>query len=118
MRAIASTDSSVQVKSDFVNEESLSTKTKPSLAFPCYYCGPVGSSVHHTLSAMAAEITGLVLGALGISGLFTACIENLDIVMRARHFERDFDLLCAKVILMPVPRGHFAGYTRMPIGPR
>jgi len=105
------------MESDFVNEESLPTKSKPSLTFPCYYCGPVDSSVHHTLSAMAAEITSLVLGALGISGLFTACINNFDIVVKAWHFGRDFDLLCIKV-LMPVPRDHFAGYMRMPIGPR
>ncbi|KAH8886438.1 hypothetical protein GQ53DRAFT_658173, partial [Thozetella sp. PMI_491] len=46
-----------------------------------------------------AEPVGIVLGVLGISGLFTACIENFDIVVRARNFGEEFDLLCTQLSL-------------------
>jgi hypothetical protein len=46
---------------------------------------------------MAEAVAGLVLGALGVAGLFTACIENFDIVVRARNFGEEFDLLCTQV---------------------
>ncbi|KAK7972218.1 ubiquitin-conjugating enzyme E2-16 kDa- variant 1 [Apiospora saccharicola] len=45
-----------------------------------------------------AEIVGLALGVLGIAGLFTSCIENFDIIVRAKDFGEDFDLLCTQVI--------------------
>ncbi|KAL2670080.1 hypothetical protein Neosp_014961 [[Neocosmospora] mangrovei] len=48
------------------------------------------------------EATGLVLGALGISGLFTACIQNFDIVVKSRHFGQEFDLLCTQLALQRV----------------
>ena len=44
-----------------------------------------------------AEVAGLAIGVLGITGLFTACIENFDIVVRARNFSEDFDLSCTQV---------------------
>lgn len=43
------------------------------------------------------EVAGLALGVLGIAGLFTSCIENFDIVVRAKDFGEDFDLLCTQV---------------------
>jgi len=46
-----------------------------------------------------AEAAGLVFGVLGVSGLFTACIENFDIVVKARAFGEEFDLLCTLVSL-------------------
>ncbi|KAK8876817.1 hypothetical protein PGQ11_001763 [Apiospora arundinis] len=45
-----------------------------------------------------AEAAGLALGALGIAGLFSTCIESFDIVMRAKDFGEDFDLLCTQRI--------------------
>ncbi|KAK7971455.1 hypothetical protein PG989_016471 [Apiospora arundinis] len=45
-----------------------------------------------------AEAAGLALGVLGIAGLFTSCIENFDIVVRAKDFGEDFDLLCTQRI--------------------
>ncbi|KAK8092805.1 ubiquitin-conjugating enzyme e2-16kda [Apiospora kogelbergensis] len=47
-----------------------------------------------------AEVAGLALGVLGIAGLFTSCIENFDIVMRAKDFGVDFDLLCTLVTIV------------------
>ncbi len=44
-----------------------------------------------------AEAAGLVLGVLGISGLFAACVENFDIVVRGKKFSREFELLCTQV---------------------
>ncbi len=38
-----------------------------------------------------AEAVGLALGVLGIPGLFIGCIENFDIVVKAKHFGEDFD---------------------------
>ncbi len=43
------------------------------------------------------EVAGLVLGGLGIAGLFKACVENFDIVVRAKDFSEEFDLLCTQV---------------------
>lgn len=45
-----------------------------------------------------AEVAGLALGVLGIAGLFTSCIENFDIIVRAKDFGEDFYLLCTQVI--------------------
>ena len=43
------------------------------------------------------EPAGLVLGALGIAGLFKSCVDNFDIIVRAREFSEEFDLLCTEV---------------------
>ena len=52
------------------------------------------------------EAAGLVLGALGIAGLFTTAVENFDIIVRARDFGNEFDLLCTQVLYARcVPRG-------------
>ncbi|KAK1759699.1 hypothetical protein QBC47DRAFT_357538 [Echria macrotheca] len=48
------------------------------------------------------EVAGLVLGTLGIAGLFKSCIENFDIVVRAKDFSEEFDLLCAKQIRLVI----------------
>ncbi|OTB09425.1 hypothetical protein M426DRAFT_6697 [Hypoxylon sp. CI-4A] len=49
-----------------------------------------------------AEIAGLALGVLGIAGLFTSCIENFDIVIRAREFSEEFELLCTQLALQQI----------------
>ncbi|KAK6857310.1 ubiquitin-conjugating enzyme [Apiospora arundinis] len=49
-----------------------------------------------------AEVAGLALGMLGIAGLFTSCIENFDIVVRAKDFGEDFDLLCTHLSLQRI----------------
>lgn len=46
-----------------------------------------------------AEIAGLILGTIGISGLFSACIESFDIVVSGKHFSDDYEQLCALVSL-------------------
>lgn len=43
------------------------------------------------------EPVGLAIGVLGIAGLFKSCIDNFDIVVKAREFGADFDLLCTQV---------------------
>jgi hypothetical protein len=40
---------------------------------------------------------GVAFGALAITGLFKSCVENFDIVVRARSFSEEFDLLCTLV---------------------
>ncbi len=55
-----------------------------------------------------AEIAGLALGVLGIAGLFKSCVENFDIVVRAREYSKEFERLCTIVsptcdALMVVP---------------
>ncbi|KAJ9155413.1 hypothetical protein NKR23_g2072 [Pleurostoma richardsiae] len=49
-----------------------------------------------------AEAAGLVLGALGIAGLFKSCVDNFDIVVRARNFSEEFDLLCTELSLQQI----------------
>jgi hypothetical protein len=44
-----------------------------------------------------AEAAGLALGVMGIASLFTTCVECFDIVVRARDFSEEFDLLCTQV---------------------
>lgn len=44
-----------------------------------------------------SEIAGLALGALGIAGLFKSCVENFDIVVRARDCSEEFERLCTVV---------------------
>ncbi|KAK0725113.1 prion-inhibition and propagation-domain-containing protein [Lasiosphaeris hirsuta] len=48
------------------------------------------------------EVAGLVLGTLGIAGLFKSCVENFDIVVRAKDFSEEFDLLCTQLSLQRV----------------
>jgi hypothetical protein len=44
-----------------------------------------------------AELAGLTIGIFGIAGLFSACVENFDIVVRAKSFSDEFDFLCTQV---------------------
>ncbi|RYP92409.1 hypothetical protein DL770_001509 [Monosporascus sp. CRB-9-2] len=46
-----------------------------------------------------AEIAGLTLSVLGIAGLFKACIDNFDIVVRAREFSQEFEYLCTELAI-------------------
>ncbi|KAH9223333.1 prion-inhibition and propagation, helo domain-containing protein, partial [Leptodontidium sp. 2 PMI_412] len=69
---------------------------------------------------------GLVLGVIGVSGLYSACIEGFDIVVSGRHFSDDYEQLCAlfslqrarfglwgeSVGLVPNPRGQRLHYDR------
>ncbi|KAI2626999.1 prion-inhibition and propagation-domain-containing protein [Hypomontagnella submonticulosa] len=49
-----------------------------------------------------AEIAGLALGVVGIAGLFKSCIENFNIVVRAREFSEEFELLCTQLALQQI----------------
>ncbi|KAI1380251.1 prion-inhibition and propagation-domain-containing protein [Hypoxylon crocopeplum] len=49
-----------------------------------------------------AEVAGLAIGVLGIAGLFTSCIENFNIVVRAREFSEEFELLCTQLALQQI----------------
>ncbi|KAK3681144.1 prion-inhibition and propagation-domain-containing protein [Podospora appendiculata] len=49
-----------------------------------------------------AEAAGLAIGILGILALFTSCIENFDIIVKAREFGDEFDLLCTQLSLQRV----------------
>ena len=44
-----------------------------------------------------AEVAGLVLGVIAISGLFSACIESFDVVISGKNFSNDYEQLCALV---------------------
>ncbi|RYP25232.1 hypothetical protein DL765_000113 [Monosporascus sp. GIB2] len=46
-----------------------------------------------------AEVAGLVLGALGIAGLFKSCIDNFNVAVQAKSFSKDFEVLCAELSL-------------------
>ncbi|KAH9904294.1 prion-inhibition and propagation-domain-containing protein [Xylariomycetidae sp. FL2044] len=46
-----------------------------------------------------AEVAGLALGVLGVASLFTSCIENFDIIVRAREFSEQFELQCTLLSL-------------------
>ncbi|KAI1453328.1 prion-inhibition and propagation-domain-containing protein [Annulohypoxylon moriforme] len=48
------------------------------------------------------EAAGLAVGVLGIAGLFTACIENFNIVVRAREFSEEFEQLCTLLALQQI----------------
>ncbi|KAK1757885.1 hypothetical protein QBC47DRAFT_459326 [Echria macrotheca] len=48
-----------------------------------------------------AEAAGLALGILGIAGLFKSCVENFDIIVSARNFGEEFDLICTQAIDRP-----------------
>lgn len=44
-----------------------------------------------------AEAAGLVLGILGVAGLFSTCIECFDIVVAGKNFSEDYEQLFALV---------------------
>jgi hypothetical protein len=43
------------------------------------------------------EVAGLALGAVGVAGLFTTCIECFDVVVAGKNFSEDYEQLCALV---------------------
>ena len=45
------------------------------------------------------EATGLAIGAIGLTALFTTCIDTFNIVITAREFGRDYDIICADLAL-------------------
>ncbi|KAK0715930.1 prion-inhibition and propagation-domain-containing protein [Lasiosphaeris hirsuta] len=45
------------------------------------------------------EVVGLVVGTLGLAGLVKACIDNFELVARARGFREDFDILYDQLAL-------------------
>ena len=51
------------------------------------------------MSGAAEGIVGLALSAVSVAALFTTCIECFDIVIRARDFSYDYQILCADLDL-------------------
>ena len=51
------------------------------------------------MSGAAEGIAGLALSAVSVAALFTTCIECFDIVIRAREFRYDYQILCADLDL-------------------
>ena len=49
------------------------------------------------MSAAAEGIAGLALSAVSVAALFTTCVECFDIVVAAREFSEDYELLCTQV---------------------
>ena len=47
------------------------------------------------MSGVAEGIAGLTLSAVSVAALFTTCIECFDIVIKAKDFDFDFQILCA-----------------------
>ncbi|KAK6064532.1 hypothetical protein SCUP515_11720 [Seiridium cupressi] len=53
----------------------------------------------HQASSADSEAAELAIGVLGIAGLFFSCIENFDIVVLAKSFGENFELLCTELAL-------------------
>ena len=51
------------------------------------------------MAGAAEGIAGLALSAVSVAALFTTCIECFDIVIRAREFGYDYQILCADLDL-------------------
>ena len=47
----------------------------------------------------AEGIAGLAISAIGITALFTTCIDAFHIVITAREFGQDYGVLCADTAL-------------------
>lgn len=47
----------------------------------------------------AEGIAGLAIGAVGLTALFTTCIDAFNVVIAAREFGHDFEILCADLAL-------------------
>ena len=47
------------------------------------------------MSGAAEGIAGLALSAISVAALFTTCIDCFDIVIKAREFRHDYQILCA-----------------------
>ena len=45
------------------------------------------------------EAAGLAIGAIGLTALFTTCIDTFNIVITAREFGRDYEVICADLAL-------------------
>jgi hypothetical protein len=60
----------------------------PEISFLCFCQHP---------RRVMAEAAGLVLGVLGVAGLFSTCIECFDIVVAGKNFSEDYEQLCALV---------------------
>ena len=45
------------------------------------------------------EAAGVAIGAIGLTALFTTCIDTFNIVITAREFGRDYEIICADLAL-------------------
>ncbi|KAL8776748.1 MAG: hypothetical protein Q9213_008147 [Squamulea squamosa] len=44
-------------------------------------------------------VEGIAIGAIGLTALFTTCVDAFNIVVTARDFDQDFEVLCADLSL-------------------
>ena len=51
------------------------------------------------MSGAAEGIAGLALSAVSVAALFTTCIECYSLVVAAREFGKDYELLCTELSL-------------------
>jgi hypothetical protein len=51
------------------------------------------------MSGVAEGVAGLTLSAVSVASLFTACIDCFNIVIKAREFGQDYEILCADLAL-------------------
>lgn len=63
-------------------------------------------SHYHNWRTSKMEFFGAATGALGCAGLFKACVDNLELIARARGFSEDYNNLCGEVI---IPKASFEG---------
>lgn len=51
------------------------------------------------MSGVAEGVAGLTLSAVSIAALFTTCVDCFNIVVSARDFGREYELLCTELAL-------------------
>ena len=51
------------------------------------------------MSGAAEGVAGLALSAISVASLFTTCIYCFNIVIKAREFGQEYEVLCASLSL-------------------
>ena len=51
------------------------------------------------MSGAAEGVAGLALSAISVAALFTTCIDCFNIIVNARDFSVDYELLCTELSL-------------------
>ncbi|ETN39748.1 uncharacterized protein HMPREF1541_05974 [Cyphellophora europaea CBS 101466] len=56
-----------------------------------------------------AEVTGLVVGTIGLAALFQTCVELFDCFELGRNYASDYQLACTKLDLLQARLSHWGG---------